>query len=124
MDELISAERFQRLLTAAVVPHHLLYLGFALGESEVHLRALIKRLATELDDTRQHWLPLGESQIHRRRGDLKFFEEMGTLRSFLTTTNAVTQRSCRSRSRSLHEPTTGPWTSTSMSDSLGSNPCA
>lgn len=79
MEELISAERFQRLLTAAVVPHHLLYLGFAFGSSEVHLRALVEWLATELDDVREHWLPLGESQVRGRHDDLRFFEEMGNV---------------------------------------------
>ena len=79
MNELISAERFQRLLTAAVLPHHLLYLGFAFGESEVHLRALIEWLATELDDVREHWLALGASQVRGRRDDLRFFEQMGNV---------------------------------------------
>jgi hypothetical protein len=79
MDELKRSEVFQRLLTAAFIPHHLLYLGFGFSASEVHLRTLVKWLAEELGHPRQQWLPLGATHMQDRREDLAFFASLGNV---------------------------------------------
>jgi hypothetical protein len=70
MEQLKRAERFQRFLTGVIAPRRLLCLGFALGESEVHLRAQLEWLAGQLRTPRRHSLLLGSSQLTARRVEL------------------------------------------------------
>jgi hypothetical protein len=70
MEQLRRAERFQRFLTGVIAPRSLLCLGFALGESEVHLRSQLEWLAGQLRAPRRHWLLLGRSQLRARGAEL------------------------------------------------------
>jgi hypothetical protein len=66
-EALESDDRFKTVLRAVVAPHVELYLGFAFGATETHLRAELDWLARSFTDAGEHHvlLPAGESS---RRG--------------------------------------------------------
>jgi SIR2-like domain len=79
-EALVVDERFTRFISTTLASRELLYLGFSLGEGEVHLHAILAWIAKTVDDARPHYLLLPEDEIAGRAAEIATIVGYGNVR--------------------------------------------
>ena len=74
---LVSDSAFTTFLRATMAPCNVLYLGFSFGLAELHLRAILAWLSTEVSGAREHYLLLPAGEVRARKDDMAVFEGFG-----------------------------------------------
>ncbi len=79
-EALVDDERFTRFISTTLASRELLYLGFSLGEGEVHLHAILDWIAKTVDDARPHYLLVPEDEIAARAAEIATIAGYGNVR--------------------------------------------
>ena len=79
-EALIDDERFTRFISTTLASRELLYLGFSLGEGELHLHEILKWIAAKVGDARPHYLLLPEDEIAERADEIKTISGYGNVK--------------------------------------------
>jgi SIR2-like protein len=79
-EDLVADEQFTRFISTTLASRELLYLGFSLGEGEVHLHAMLKWVAEKVDDARAHYLLLPEDEIVERAAEIRTIAGYGNVK--------------------------------------------
>jgi SIR2-like domain len=77
-EALLQDEVFTRFISSTMASRRLLYLGFSLGEGEVHLHEILEWIGRTVEDPRPHYLLLPEDEIAARPDEMSRIDGYGT----------------------------------------------